>query len=82
LYLPNHLCNKLYIYWVYSTGVWSNLSTAYITLDYSERTDEDKHVYLEDARESLLNASSKIKDVLDPLEKEIEKEFRALIGSA
>lgn len=81
LYLPDALCNQLYIYWVYSIGVWSNLSTSYITKDYSTRTDEDKEFYAKDAKEGLVKASVKITEKLNPLNEAIEKEFRKLIGS-
>jgi hypothetical protein len=82
LYLPDHLCDQLYLYWAYSIGVWSNLSTSYITNDHSTRVNEGKEAYMEDARQSLIKASVKIREKLDPLNKVIEKEFRDLIGSA
>jgi len=81
LYLPDNLCDQLDVYWAYSIGVWSNLSTSYITKDYSMRVVEDKEVYIEDAKQSLMNASIKIAEKLEPLNKNIEREFRNLIGS-
>ena len=57
LSLPERLCTKLYAFYAYSIGAWSNLSTGYITKDYAKRVKEDREFNMEDAKQSLLRGS-------------------------
>ena len=81
LSLPTRLYMQLYMFYVYSTGVWSDFSMAYVHIYFSQRVDEDNQFYMEDAKQRLIVASSTMDDKLVPLNNEIEREFRALLGS-
>lgn len=81
LYLPEPLFMKLFSFYINSIGADASLSGALISKDYSSRTTEDRETIMAMYKEELLTGSSVLAEKITPLTKEIEKEFRNLLGS-
>jgi hypothetical protein len=81
LYLPESLYEKLYNFYAQSLMTEIGFTISRLSNDIASKTEEDKETYIEDHKKELLKASSELAEKILPLMKEIEIEFRKLLGS-
>lgn len=81
LYLPDKLYDQLFKFYVNALSASSKLSATYMNYDYSRVTNEGVGIHNEFFNKNLRMSLTIMEEKLYPVLRELENEFRQLIGT-